>query len=58
VVVLAHARAAAGEDSNLQSQRELEQLIVGLTAEQTAFARRSNLKACETGFFEALGGAQ
>jgi hypothetical protein len=58
VVVLAHARAAAGEEANLEAQRELEQLIVGLTAEQTAFARRADLKACETGFFEALGGAQ
>lgn len=58
VIVLAHARAAAGEGSSLQAQRELEQLIVGLTAEQSTFARRSGLKACETGFFEALGGAK
>jgi hypothetical protein len=58
VIVLAHARAAAGEDSSLQTQRELEQLIVGLTGEQSTAARRADLQACRTGFFEALGGAQ
>jgi hypothetical protein len=58
VVVLARARAAAGEEANLEAQRELEQLIIGLTGEQTAFARRSGLQACETGFVEALGGAR
>jgi hypothetical protein len=58
VLVLAHARVAAGEDLNLQGSHELEQLIVGLTAEQSGFARESGLKACQTGFFEALGGVQ
>jgi hypothetical protein len=57
IVALAYQRLQAGNAHDPAQSHELEILIAGLAAEQSAAARSFGLRECSIGFTEALASA-